>query len=92
MVVITRGDKGSLIANSKEKINIDSIKTYAIDTVGAGDAFSGAFLFGINNGMGLENSGKLALKIARKFSNIKIFFHKKNLGYGAALKTGLKKS
>ena len=38
-----------------------------------------------------ENSGKLALKIAKKFSNIKIFFHKKNLGYGAALKTGLKK-
>ena len=36
-------------------------------------------------------SGKLAIKIAKKFSNIKIFFHKKNLGYGAALKTGLKK-
>ena len=38
-----------------------------------------------------QNSGKLALKIAKKFSNIKVFFHKKNLGYGAALKTGLKK-
>ena len=38
-----------------------------------------------------ENSGKLALKIAKKFSNVKVFFHKKNLGYGAALKTGLKK-
>ena len=38
-----------------------------------------------------QNSGKLAKKIAKKFSNIKIFFHKKNLGYGAALKTGLKK-
>ena len=38
-----------------------------------------------------QNSGKLAKKIAKRFSNIKIFFHKKNLGYGAALKTGLKK-
>ena len=38
-----------------------------------------------------QNSGKLAKKIAKKFSNIKIFFHKENLGYGAALKTGLKK-
>lgn len=38
-----------------------------------------------------QNSGKLALKIAKKFANIKVFFHKKNLGYGAALKTGLKK-
>ena len=66
LVVITRGDKGSLIASSKEKINIDSIKTDAIDTVGAGDAFSGAFLFGINNGMGLENSGKLASALSSK--------------------------
>ena len=38
-----------------------------------------------------ENSGKLAVKVAKRYSNIKIFFHKKNLGYGAALKTGLKK-
>ena len=38
-----------------------------------------------------ENSGKLALKIAKKFHNVKVFFHKKNLGYGAAIKTGLKK-
>jgi glycosyltransferase involved in cell wall biosynthesis len=38
-----------------------------------------------------QDSGKLALKVAKKFSNIKVFFHKKNLGYGAALKTGLKK-
>jgi len=38
-----------------------------------------------------QNSGKLASKIAKNFSNIKIFFHKKNLGYGAALKTGLRK-
>tara|TARA_B100001964_G_C14223136_1_gene596311 strand:+ start:1277 stop:1984 length:708 start_codon:yes stop_codon:yes gene_type:complete len=38
-----------------------------------------------------QNSGKLAKKIAKRFSNIKVFFHKKNLGYGAALKTGLRK-
>ena len=38
-----------------------------------------------------QHSGKFAKKIAKKFSNIKVFFHKKNLGYGAALKTGLKK-
>ena len=38
-----------------------------------------------------QNSGRLAKKIAKKYSNIKVFFHKKNLGYGAALKTGLQK-
>ena len=36
-----------------------------------------------------QNSGKLAREVAKKFTNIKIFSHKKNLGYGAALKTGL---
>lgn len=37
-----------------------------------------------------ENSGKIANDIAKKNSNIKVLFHKKNLGYGAAVKTGLK--
>ena len=66
IVVITRGDKGSIIVNFKEKIIIDSIKTQAIDTVGAGDAFSGSFLYGITNGMNLENSGKLASVLSSK--------------------------
>jgi len=39
-----------------------------------------------------QSSGKIALKISKKIKNIKVIFHKKNLGYGAALKTGLKNS
>ena len=39
-----------------------------------------------------EKSGKIALKYANKNSKIKVFFHNKNLGYGAAIRTGLKKS
>ena len=66
LVVITRGDKGSIIVNNKRKITIDSVMTKAIDTVGAGDAFSGSFLYGINNGMTLENSGKLASALSSK--------------------------
>ena len=38
-----------------------------------------------------QNSGKLAKEIVKRFTNIKVFFHKRNLGYGAAIKTGLKK-
>tara|TARA_Y100001960_G_C14455257_1_gene719277 strand:- start:39 stop:758 length:720 start_codon:yes stop_codon:yes gene_type:complete len=38
-----------------------------------------------------QNSGKLAEAAAKKFSNIKVFFHKKNLGYGTAIRTGIKK-
>jgi len=37
-----------------------------------------------------ERSGHLARKLAKNISTIKVIFHKKNLGYGAALKTGLK--
>ena len=37
-----------------------------------------------------EKSGQLAKKISKKTKNIKVIFHKKNLGYGSALKTGFK--
>ena len=37
-----------------------------------------------------EESGLYAKEIARKHKNIKVIFHKKNLGYGAAIKTGIK--
>ena len=36
-----------------------------------------------------ENSGNLAQKLIKKKYNVNVVFHKKNLGYGAALKTGL---
>jgi len=39
-----------------------------------------------------QNYGKIAQLYAKNNSKIKIFFHKKNRGYGAAIKTGLKKS
>ena len=37
-----------------------------------------------------ERSGYYAKMISKKIKNIKIIFHKKNMGYGAAIKTGLK--
>ena len=39
-----------------------------------------------------ENSGHKALIRAKKNKKIKVFFHKVNLGYGAAIRTGFKKS
>ena len=36
-----------------------------------------------------EKTGIIAKKLIKKKKNIKIIFHKKNYGYGAALKTGL---
>ena len=37
-----------------------------------------------------EKSGNYAKQVASKISSVKVIFHKKNLGYGAALKTGIK--
>ena len=39
-----------------------------------------------------EHSGKIAQKLSKKNPKIRVYFHKKNLGYGAAIRTGLKKS
>ena len=38
----------------------------AIDTVGAGDAFAGSFLYGITNGYTLKKSGDLASLLSSK--------------------------
>ncbi len=38
-----------------------------------------------------EKSGVYAKMLAKNVKNIKVIFHGKNLGYGAAIKTGLKK-
>ena len=37
-----------------------------------------------------ENSGLYAKKISKNNPKIKVIFHKRNLGYGAALKTGMR--
>ena len=66
MVVITDGKKGSLILTENKKIKIKPYKVNAIDTVGAGDTYAGAFLYGINNGMSLEQTGNLASLLSSK--------------------------
>ena len=37
-----------------------------------------------------QKSGYYAIEISKKIKNLKVKFHKKNMGYGAAIKTGLK--
>ena len=49
-----------------EIIKIDPHNVKAIDTVGAGDAFAGSFLYGITNGHSFEKSGDLASLLSSK--------------------------
>lgn len=57
---ITRGKQGALLFDGNNTINIDAHPVLAIDTLGAGDLFAGAFLHGLTQGMSFEQSGKLA--------------------------------
>jgi sugar/nucleoside kinase (ribokinase family) len=57
---ITRGAAGSLIFDGKQLIAIEPFPVKAIDTVGAGDMYAGAFLYGITNGMSYQEAGRLA--------------------------------
>jgi sugar/nucleoside kinase (ribokinase family) len=56
---ITRGAKGSIIFDGKNSIDIAPFPVKAIDTVGAGDMYAGAFLYGITNNMTFAEAGKL---------------------------------
>ena len=67
LVVITMGSEGSVIlSKSHDLIKIQPFKANAVDTVGAGDTFAGGFLYGINNGLDFEKSGKLASALSSK--------------------------
>jgi sugar/nucleoside kinase (ribokinase family) len=57
---ITLGANGALIFDGDTFINIEPYKVRALDTNGAGDMFSGAFLYAIAHGHSYAEAGKLA--------------------------------
>ncbi|MBK8181678.1 MAG: adenosine kinase [Candidatus Competibacteraceae bacterium] len=57
---ITRGSQGALVWDGQTLIDIDPVKVKAIDTVGAGDMFAGAFLYGRVEGWDHRRAGALA--------------------------------
>jgi sugar/nucleoside kinase (ribokinase family) len=56
---ITLGPKGSLIFDGETLIKIEPYPVKAIDTVGAGDMYAGAVLYGITNGLDWATAGRL---------------------------------
>lgn len=57
---ITRGAEGALLYDGEHTIHIAANTVTAVDTNGAGDMFSGAFLFGLTQGMSFKDAGDLA--------------------------------
>jgi sugar/nucleoside kinase (ribokinase family) len=64
--VITLGPKGSLIYDGATLHQIAPCPVTAIDTVGAGDMYAGAFLYGITHGMDYAIAGDLASRASAK--------------------------
>lgn len=69
--VITLGSNGSLVYDGKHFKHIKPYETNVVDTVGAGDVFSGVFLYGITHGCTYESAADLAnfaaAKVVSKF-------------------------
>ena len=60
LAVITRGEKGSIVARKDERIAIPAIEIEKlVDTTGAGDLYAAGFLYGYTNGRTLEDCGHL---------------------------------
>jgi len=57
---ITRGAQGALLLDGNDYIEIAPHKVTAVDSNGAGDMFSGAFLYGVTQGMSFKDAGDLA--------------------------------
>lgn len=61
-LVVTCGSRGAVLAIDNEIVIIPTIPTQAVDTVGAGDMFAGAYLYAITHGY----APQLAIELANK--------------------------
>jgi sugar/nucleoside kinase (ribokinase family) len=68
---ITLGPKGALIWDGQNLLTIDPTPVQAIDTVGAGDLFAGAFLYGRTQGWSHQQAGALAALSAAQLVSIR---------------------
>lgn len=64
--VITLGNKGALVYDGKQCLEIKPCQVDAIDTNGAGDMFAGTFLYAITNNYSHQQAGDLASAAAAK--------------------------
>lgn len=64
-VVIKRGKKGCLIRTKNQQIEIPAYANATlVDTTGAGDSFAAGFLWGLKNGMPLEECARFGCAVA----------------------------
>lgn len=59
-IVLTLGERGAVYADKTEYIFEPAKKVEVVDTVGAGDTFTGYFIYGINSGKTVKESLQMA--------------------------------
>lgn len=59
-IALKMGEKGCLVANTKERIKVLPYKVKPVETTGAGDAFVAGFLKGILKGWSLKETAEFA--------------------------------
>lgn len=64
-VFVSMGDKGCMYMEDKNIELVKSKSTKVVDTVGAGDSHAASLIYGLKNGFRIEDSVKLANKVAR---------------------------
>jgi ribokinase len=70
-VILTLGDKGAVLVTKQGAEYFPAPKLNAIDTTGAGDIFSGAFFFSLQNGKTIKESIQFAV-VAASLSTTKM--------------------
>lgn len=59
-VIVTLGERGSIMEDEGKVRKFKAFKTKAIDTTGAGDIFHGAFVYGLSNNFSIEKNIEFA--------------------------------
>ncbi|MCX5420983.1 ribokinase [Streptomyces sp. NBC_00078] len=62
-VVVTLGAEGALVADGREVTRVPSVKVDAVDTTGAGDAFTAALAFRLGSGASLAEAAAYAARV-----------------------------
>ncbi len=61
--VVKIGKRGVLLAKGQERHAVDAHLVKAVDTTGAGDLWASGFLFGLTQGLSLDNAARLGCKV-----------------------------
>ena len=59
-VIVTLGDKGSMLYNADGVVTVPATKVEAVDTVAAGDTYNGALCVALSKGRSLVEAMKFA--------------------------------